>query len=67
MMDDALVEIDTARLAVSRHFIVARGREAGGPGAPVRASGSGVARRPWRGRAAAGINGLLADMGAAVR
>jgi DNA-binding beta-propeller fold protein YncE len=35
MMDDALVEIDTARLAVSRHFIVARGREAGGSGAPA--------------------------------
>jgi DNA-binding beta-propeller fold protein YncE len=37
MMDDALVEIDTARLAVSRHFILARGREAGGPGAPAAA------------------------------
>ena len=37
MMDDALVEIDTAKLAVSRHFIVARGREAGGTGAPAAA------------------------------
>ena len=35
MMDDALVEIDTASLAVSRHFIVARGREGGGSGAPA--------------------------------
>ena len=34
MMDDALVEIDTARLSAARHFIVARGRETGGPGAP---------------------------------
>jgi DNA-binding beta-propeller fold protein YncE len=37
MMDDALIEIDTARLAVSRHFVVARGREAGGTGTPAAA------------------------------
>jgi DNA-binding beta-propeller fold protein YncE len=43
MMDDALVEIDTARLAVSRHFIVTRGREAGGPGAPMAAGAAGAA------------------------
>ena len=35
MMDDALIEIETVRLAVSRHFIVTRGREGGGPGAPT--------------------------------
>jgi DNA-binding beta-propeller fold protein YncE len=34
MMDDALIEIDTARLRVSRHFIVTRGAEHGGPGLP---------------------------------
>ncbi len=34
MMDDALVEIDTARLRVARHFIVTRGKEHGGPGLP---------------------------------
>jgi len=46
MMDDALVEIDTARLAVSRHFIVARGREAGGSGAPT---GAGAASHAGHG------------------
>ena len=43
MMDDALVEIDTARLAVSRHFMVTRGRETGGPGAPMAAGATGAA------------------------
>ncbi len=43
MMDDALVEIDAARLAVSRHFILTRGREAGGPGAPMAAGATGAA------------------------
>jgi DNA-binding beta-propeller fold protein YncE len=42
MMDDALVEIDTARLAVARHFIVTRGRETGGSGAPAAAGGKAV-------------------------
>jgi DNA-binding beta-propeller fold protein YncE len=34
MMDDALVEIDTAALRVSRHFILTKGRERAGVGAP---------------------------------
>ena len=34
MLDDALVEIDTARLRVSRHFIVTKGIERGGSGPP---------------------------------
>jgi DNA-binding beta-propeller fold protein YncE len=35
MMDDALVEIDTRSLEVSRHFLLARGREHGMEGAPA--------------------------------
>lgn len=35
MMDEQLVEIDTATLKVSRHFILTRGREAGMSGAPM--------------------------------
>jgi DNA-binding beta-propeller fold protein YncE len=34
MMDDMLVEIDTATLKVSRHFIVTKGREKGLDGPP---------------------------------
>jgi DNA-binding beta-propeller fold protein YncE len=34
MMDDTLVEIDTAALRVSRHFIVTKGHEQGGSGPP---------------------------------
>ena len=34
MMDDAVIEIDTAALGVSRHFIVTRGKESGGAGVP---------------------------------
>ena len=34
MMDDMLVEIDTAKFSVSRHFILSKGREAGVSGAP---------------------------------
>ena len=40
MMDDALVEIDAEKLAVARHFIVAKGREHGMDGAPA---GAGMA------------------------
>ena len=36
MMDEQLVEIDTATLKVSRHFILTKGREAGMSGAPMR-------------------------------
>ena len=35
MMDDALVEIDTKRLAVARHFILKKGAERGIVGAPA--------------------------------
>jgi DNA-binding beta-propeller fold protein YncE len=34
MMDDMLVEIDTQRMKVSRHFLVGRGKEMGMTGAP---------------------------------
>ena len=34
MMDDMLVEIDTRELAVSRHFMLAKGSERGATGAP---------------------------------
>src|SRR5262245_259525 len=36
MMDEQLVEIDTATLKASRHFILTRGREAGMIGPPMR-------------------------------
>ncbi len=35
MMDDMLVEIDIATLAVSRHFLLTKGKEMGMPGAPA--------------------------------
>jgi DNA-binding beta-propeller fold protein YncE len=41
MMDDALVEIDTGTLKVSRHFLLARGKEAGNPGPPHRNRAAG--------------------------
>jgi len=34
MMDDMLIEIDTATLKVSRHFLLTKGKEAGMSGAP---------------------------------
>lgn len=36
MMDEQLVEIDTATLKVSRHFVLTRGSESGMTGAPMR-------------------------------
>jgi len=36
MMDEQLVEIDTATLKVSRHFILTKGKEAGMMGTPMR-------------------------------
>jgi DNA-binding beta-propeller fold protein YncE len=42
MMDDMLVEIDTRKLAVSRHFFLRKGRERGDEG-PVVAAGAGPA------------------------
>jgi DNA-binding beta-propeller fold protein YncE len=41
MMDDLLVEIDTSSLRVSRHFLLTKGKEAGGDGAP-RAQAAGA-------------------------
>ncbi|HUQ80955.1 MAG TPA: hypothetical protein VM076_07460 [Gemmatimonadaceae bacterium] len=38
MMDELLVEIDTRTMAVSRHFVVAKGREAGVTGAPPKSA-----------------------------
>ena len=40
MMDDALVEIDTARLRVSRHFVATAGKERGADGPPVVRAGT---------------------------
>jgi DNA-binding beta-propeller fold protein YncE len=34
MMDDMLVEIDTGKFAVSRHFLLSKGKEAGAQGPP---------------------------------
>ena len=42
MMDDLLVEIDTRTLAVSRHFLLTRGKERGMPGAPAVRRGAGA-------------------------
>jgi DNA-binding beta-propeller fold protein YncE len=36
MMDEALVEIDATKFEVSRHFVLTKGREHGGAGAPRR-------------------------------
>ncbi len=41
MMDDVLTEIDTRSLEVSRHFMLARGKEAGMDGAPGAMSHAG--------------------------
>jgi DNA-binding beta-propeller fold protein YncE len=45
MMDDALVEIDTARLRVARHFIVTRGNERGGSGLPPAGSNASASHQ----------------------
>jgi WD40 repeat protein len=39
MMDDQLVEIDVASLAVSRHFVLTKGKEMGMAGAPMVVNG----------------------------
>jgi DNA-binding beta-propeller fold protein YncE len=44
MMDEMLVEIDTRELAVSRHFMLARGQEHGMPGKPAPHAMDGAAR-----------------------
>jgi len=41
MMDDMLVEIDARELAVSRHFMLAKGKEHGMNGAPTHRAGIG--------------------------
>jgi DNA-binding beta-propeller fold protein YncE len=43
MMDEQLVEIDTATLKVSRHFVLTKGREAGMAGPPMRMPHAGQA------------------------
>ncbi|HET9386821.1 MAG TPA: cytochrome D1 domain-containing protein [Gemmatimonadales bacterium] len=43
MMDEQLVEIDTAALKVSRHFVLTRGREAGMIGPPMHVQHAGRA------------------------
>jgi WD40 repeat protein len=43
MMDEQLVEIDTAALKVSRHFVLTRGREAGMSGTPMHLRHTGSA------------------------
>jgi DNA-binding beta-propeller fold protein YncE len=54
MMDDMLVEIDTATLKVSRHFLLTKGKEMGMMGAP-KVSGSSMAMP--------GVQGQMRDMG----
>ena len=39
MMDETMVEIDTRKLAVSRHFMLTKGKERGMPGAPAQMAG----------------------------
>jgi DNA-binding beta-propeller fold protein YncE len=46
MMDDVMAEIDTRTLDVSRHFMLAKGKEAGMPGAPAAMSHAGHAAAP---------------------
>jgi DNA-binding beta-propeller fold protein YncE len=43
MMDDTLVEIDTAKLRVSRHLVVTAGKEQGAEGPPANRSGDPAA------------------------
>ena len=40
MMDDALVEIDTRKLAIARHFLLKKGAERGVAGAPAGSAGA---------------------------
>ena len=41
MMDDMLVEIDTATLKVARHFVLTKGSEAGRDGSPAKTNAQG--------------------------
>ena len=79
MMDDMLVEIDTASLKVSRHFMLTKGREMGMTGAPrstrdddenARNEHGHEANyeghgRAWDGSSKAGRRVVLAHLGAA--
>jgi DNA-binding beta-propeller fold protein YncE len=46
MMDDMLVEIDTASLKVARHFVVTKGKELGLTGAPKVKAADGISSMP---------------------
>lgn len=46
MMDDMLVEIDTASLKVARHFIVTKGKELGRLGSPKNKAAAGMSSMP---------------------
>jgi len=59
MMDDMLVEIDTRELAVSRHFMLAKGSEHGSTGAPHKHAEPGTLNRE-RGAADHGGHGMAA-------
>jgi DNA-binding beta-propeller fold protein YncE len=54
MMDDMLVEIDTRTFAVSRHFMLTRGREHGMSGPPHRAAGAAASHGGHAGAREAG-------------
>jgi DNA-binding beta-propeller fold protein YncE len=45
MMDEQLVEVDTATLKATRHFVLTKGREAGMSGAPMNTHGDGHTAR----------------------
>jgi len=49
MMDDAVIEIDTAALGVSRHFIVTRGLEHGGTALPPASAPAAMTHGPGHG------------------
>ena len=48
MMDDMVVEIDTRTFAVSRHFVLRKGKERGMQGAPARRAARPRRRTTWR-------------------
>jgi DNA-binding beta-propeller fold protein YncE len=53
MMDDMLVEIDTRTVAVSRHFMLAKGQEHGSAGAPMKHGAGGRGEHDAHGMAEA--------------
>lgn len=69
MMDDTLVEIDTATLRVSRHFMLTKGKEMGMTGAPKTNSsmaakeGAGASKASGAAAAGAMNQGQTHDMG----